>query len=204
MNYTGPKFKLCRREGVNIYGLPKYDVKKNRKTPGQHGATMPRLTEYWKLLRNKQLLKRIYNISEKTLKNLVTKTAPKYSKNKWIDFDVALVQFLERRLDNVVLKAGFAKTIFQARQMVSHWNFQLNWKNHNVASTFVEKWDKISLRSKLKESSLYWDISNNNQKNPLWMTIDKKDFVINVVDLPDSKAVELPVDVLKVIEYYAR
>ena len=90
MRYTGPKFKLCRREGINLFGTPKYDVRKRRKLPGQHGDKMPRLSEYGKLLRNKQVLKRIYQMSEKQFKRFVTDIAAKYSKKEGIDNDKAV------------------------------------------------------------------------------------------------------------------
>jgi small subunit ribosomal protein S4 len=105
MRYTGPKFKQCRREGVNLFGSEKYNIKKRRKLPGQHGANQARLTEYGKLLRNKQLFKRLYQLSEKQFKKIVTETALKYSKNHNIGHDEAVFQFLERRLDVIVLRA---------------------------------------------------------------------------------------------------
>ena len=70
MRYTGPKFKQCRREGVNLFWSEKYNVKRRRQLPGQHWANQARLTEYGKLLRNKQLLKRLYQLSEKQFKKI--------------------------------------------------------------------------------------------------------------------------------------
>jgi small subunit ribosomal protein S4 len=105
MRYTGPKFKLCRREGINLFGTPKYDVRKRRTLPGQHGGTMARLSEYGKLLRNKQVLKRIYQMSEKQFKRFVTDVAAKYSKNNNVDYDKAVKITLERRLDAVLLRS---------------------------------------------------------------------------------------------------
>jgi small subunit ribosomal protein S4 len=129
MRYTGPKFKLCRREQVDLFGSKKYDVKKNRNLPGQHGASMQRSSEYGKLLRNKQLLKRTYGLSERQFVRIVKEISAQYSKNKQITHDFALFQFLEKRMDSVVYRAGFAKTIMQARQMVVHGHFLLNGKN---------------------------------------------------------------------------
>jgi len=95
-------------------------VRKRRKLPGQHGDKIPRLSEYGKLLRNKQVLKRIYQMSEKQFKRFVTDIAAKYSNSANIDHDKAVKVILERRLDAVLLRAGFAKTIMQARQMITH------------------------------------------------------------------------------------
>jgi small subunit ribosomal protein S4 len=80
--YTGPKFKLCRREGINLFGTDKYNVKKRRGLPGQHGANKVRLSEYGKLLRNKQVLKRVFQMNEKQFSKLVTKISKTYAKNK--------------------------------------------------------------------------------------------------------------------------
>ena len=95
MRYTWPKYKIVRREGINIFGSDKYDVKKRRTLPGQHGGSMPRLSEYGKLLRNKQVLKRMYQMSEKQFAKLVTTISKKYAKNKWLDHDKVLIQFLQ-------------------------------------------------------------------------------------------------------------
>lgn len=84
MRYTGPKFKLCRREGINLFGPAKYDVRKRRSVPGQHGSSNVRYSEYGKLLRNKQTLKRVYQLSEKQFKRLVMEQAANYAKNQGV------------------------------------------------------------------------------------------------------------------------
>jgi len=203
MRYTGPKFKLCRREGINLFGTPKYDVRKRRKLPGQHGDKMPRLSEYGKLLRNKQVLKRIYQMSEKQFKKFVTEIAAKYSKNKGIDHDKAVKITLERRLDAILLRSGIAKTIIQARQMITHGHFLLNWKKHNIPSYLVKPGDVIELREKLQNSPLYTE-ENNSVKIPSYLKVNSKDKKIEVIDLPREEEIQLPADVLKVIEFYAR
>ncbi len=202
--YTGAKFKVCRREGINLFGPEKYDPKNRRGVPGQHGQAKPRATEYFKLLRNKQVLKRMYQLSEKQFSNLVNKTSKKYAKNKWQEHDMVLIQFLNRRLDNVILRAGLARTIMQARQMVVHGHFLLNDKKHNVPSYFVEAWDVITLKKGFQASSLY-DLDTKNYKVPVRLSVNFSNFEIKVLELPGTTETQgLPVDVLKVIEYYAR
>ncbi len=203
MRYTGPKFKLCRREGINLFGTPKYDVRKRRKLPGQHGDKMPRLSEYGKLLRNKQVLKRIYQMSEKQFKRFVTDIAAKYSKNNNIDYDKAVKVTLERRLDAVLLRSGIAKTIMQARQMITHGHFLLNWKKHNIPSYLVKQGDVIELKEKLKNSPLYAEV-NSNVKVPSYLKVNAADKKVEVLDLPRAEEIEVPADVLKVVEFYAR
>jgi len=203
MRYTGPKFKLCRREGINLFGTPKYDVRKRRKLPGQHGDKMPRLSEYGKLLRNKQVLKRIYQMSEKQFKRFVTDIAAKYSKNAGIDHDKAVKIILERRLDAILYRSGLAKTIMQARQMITHGHFLLNGKKHNIPSYLVKPGDVIELREKLKNSPLYAEV-NSNVKVPSYLKVNAADKKVEVIDMPREEEIQLPADVLKVIEFYAR
>jgi len=203
MRYTGPKFKLCRREGINLFGTSKYDVRKRRKLPGQHGDKIPRLSEYGKLLRNKQVLKRIYQMSEKQFKRFVTNIAAKYSKSANIDYDKAVKIILERRLDAILYRSGLAKTIMQARQMITHGHFLLNGKKHNIPSYLVKPGDVLELREKLKKSPLYAEI-NSNIKIPSYLKVNTSDKKVEVIDMPREEEIQLPVDVLKVIEFYAR
>ena len=204
MRYTGPKFKLCRREQVNLFGSDKYDVKNRRSLPWQHGSSMKRNSEYGKLLRNKQLLKRSYLLSEKQFAKIVKVTASQYAKNQNISHDFALFQFLERRMDVIVLRSGLAQTIMQARQMVVHGHFTLNGVKHNVPSTFLKPGDKIALREGLKKSPLYASNAKNAVKVPSWIKVDKNAYTIDVLSLPQKGEIETQADLLKVIEFYAR
>ncbi len=203
--YTGPKFKLCRREGLNLFGTEKYNVKKRKSLPGQHWATPARLSEYGKLLRNKQVLKRVFQMNEKQFAKLVTVISKAYAKNNGLNHDKVLVQFLMRRLDNVIVQSGYAKTIMQARQMVVHGHFLLNGTKHNVPSYYVNKSDVITLKQSLQSSDLY--ATDNNQQSPIWLNVSKSNFAVTVLDLPhtnDAGTLDLPSDILKVIEFYAR
>lgn len=203
MRYTGPKFKLCRREWINLFWPAKYDVRKRRNLPGQHGASMARLSEYWKLLRNKQVLKRMYNMSEKQFKKFVTIIAAKYAKNSGIEHDKWVKIVLERRLDAILYKSGIANTIIQARQMITHWHFLLNGIKHNIPSYLVKKGDIIELKEKYKNSALYQQ-ENKNVKVPSYLKFTSSDKKIELIDIPRVEEIEVPADVLKVIEFYAR
>lgn len=205
MKYTWPKFKWCRREQVDLFWAKKYNIKKRRSLPGQHGGTMQRSSEYGKLLRNKQTLKRMYLLSEKQFVRIVKSLSAKHSKNNNITHDTALFQFLERRLDSVVYRSWLAKTIIQARQMVNHGHFLLNGKKHNIPSYFVAVGDKIELKEKLKNSPLYSQNSSENKgKIPSRIKLDKATSTIEVLNVPQVWEIGLPADLLKVIEFYAR
>ncbi|MBQ9553470.1 30S ribosomal protein S4 [bacterium] len=144
-------------------------------------------------------------LSEKQFSTIVKKTAAKYAKNNNISHDVALFQFLERRLDVIILRSGFANTIMQARQMVVHGHFLLNGKKHNVPSTFVEAGDKITVKEKLKNSPLYANAAKTSPaKVPSWMKVDRNAYSIEVLGAPQKGEIEPLGDLLKVIEFYAR
>lgn len=187
--YTGAKFKLCRREGLNLFGPDKYDVKNRRGFPGQHGQAKPRMSEYYKLLRNKQVLKRMYGMGEKQFWTLVNETSKKYAKNKGQDHDMVLTQFLNRRLDNAILRAGLARTIMQARQMIVHGHFLLNGKKHNVPSYFVNVNDIISVKKGLQSSALY-DLDTKNYISPVWLSTNFSNFEVKILELPGAKETE--------------
>lgn len=189
-----------------MFGPVKYDVRKRRTIPGQHGANNVRHSEYAKLLRNKQVLKRMYQMSEKQFKRVVITLAGKYAKSKGLGHDKAAFQLLERRLDTIVLRAGLAQTIMQARQMVVHGHFLLNNKKHNVPSYMVEQNDTIMLRKEKHGSSLYVNapVHNGQYTVPAWIKVNKKDYTLEVFDMPNTEEISLPVDLLKVIEFYAR
>lgn len=205
MKYTGPKFKLCRREQVNLFGSAKYDIKNRRSLPGQHGSSMKRTSEYGRLLRNKQVLKRSYLLSEKQFSKLVQKHSAKYSKNNEISHDAALYIFLEARMDSIIYRSGLAQTIMQARQMVNHGHFLLNGRKHNIPSTFLKVGDKISLKKKLLDSPLYaWVSVNKNLKIPSWIKVDRNKYEIEMLSMPKLWELWVLADILKVIEFYAR
>jgi len=164
---------------------------------------MSRLSEYGKLLRNKQVLKRIYQMTEKQFKRFVTEVALKYSKNTGIDYDKSVKIILERRLDAILYRSGMANTIIQARQMITHGHFLLNGIKHNIPSYLVKKGDIIELREKLKNSPLY-EQENKNVKSPSYLKTILADKKIEILDLPRVDEIDVPADVLKVIEFYAR
>ena len=115
-----------------------------------------------------------------------------------------MVQFLSRRMDAVLLSSGFASTIMQARQMVTHGHYLLNGKKHNIPSYYVKPGDVVVLRPRLQSSSLY--SIDNVVETPTWLHINQPNFEIKVLDMPHDVVDDhkLPVDTLKVIEYYAR
>lgn len=180
-------------------------MNKNTSLPGKSGKTMVRLSEYGKLLRNKQVLKRMYQMSEKQFSRLVNETALKISKNKAMTHDAALYQLLERRCDAVLVRAGIASTIMQARQMITHGHWLLNGVKHNIPSYYTKPGDVLSVRKSLQNSPLYTNTASTAQHIPFWITSNPTNMSVELNQMPvNEEGKELPADLLKVIEFYAR
>lgn len=150
--YLGPKLKLSRREGTDLFlksGVCAIDSKcKLEQPPGQHGARKPRLSDYGIQLREKQKVRRIYGILERQFRNYY-KEAARLKGNTGEN----LLQLLEGRLDNIVYRMGFGATRAESRQLVSHKAIMVNGCVINIASCQITPNDVISIREKAKKQS---------------------------------------------------
>jgi len=148
--YIGPKCKLARREGTDLFlksGVRSLESKcKPESAPGQHGARRGRLSDYGVQLREKQKVRRIYGVLEKQFRNYYKEAA----RLKGATGENQL-QLLESRLDNVVYRMGFGSTRAEARQLVSHKGILVNGAVVNVASYQVKAGDIVALREKAKK-----------------------------------------------------
>ena len=146
---SGKAYKYMRREGTDLFlktkGIKNPDSKKRRSRPGQHGAKVPRLSNYGVQFREKQKVKRMYGLTEKQFRNCYEKAVRKKGTTGTI-----LLQILESRLDNVVYRSGFGVTRPEARQLVSHGCILVNGKKVNIASYAVEAGSVISVTEKAK------------------------------------------------------
>lgn len=204
MRYTGPKARLCRREGMDLFGSPKYGKVMGKRSgiPGMHGAKrMGKLTEYAKQLREKQKAKRIFGLSEKQFR----RTFDKATRSVGITGDV-LLQLLERRFDNALFRAGFALTRMQARQFASHGLFMVNGRRVDVPSLQLRVGDVIEVRSKSKGSTVFKKNFEELEKYdaPSWLKVDRKKMAIEVVALPDNMHYEQAVVPQMIVEFYSR
>jgi small subunit ribosomal protein S4 len=152
--YLGPKLKLSRREGTDLFlksGVRAVDSKCNIETaPGQHGARRGRLSDYGIQLREKQKVRRMYGVLEKQFRNYYGEAARRKGNT-----GENLLQLLEQRLDNVVYRMGFASTRAEARQLVSHKAIMVNGVVVNIPSFNVSAEDVVSVREKAKKTSSY-------------------------------------------------
>jgi len=207
MRYTWPKKKLCRREGVNLFGTEKYDLTDSKRAP----LRSRKASEFWTQLRKKQMAKRMFWLSEKQFASYFKKAQK--SNGEWTTWD-KMLQFLELRLDNVVYRANFARTRIQSRQFVSHAHFTLNGVKVDVPSIAVKVWDVIALRDKLKESALYKSLleeleefskANKGKVTACkWIDVDSKKLTITILALPGKEDFDQIIDIQKIVEFYSK
>lgn len=205
MRYTKAKARLCRREGVNLFGSPKYQKILSRRAsiPGMHGAKrLGKLTEYAKQLREKQKVKRMFCLSEKQFRKYFDKA----TKSKTITGD-KLLELLERRIDNVLYRAGFAMTRMQSRQFASHGLFFLNGRRIDIPSVELKVGDIIEIRPKSKTSKVFKQNKEELGEDvqiPDWLKVESGQLKIEVIKLPEAKHYEQLVDTRPIVEFYSR
>ncbi len=199
--YTGPKCRLCRREGVSICGKEKCALKRRNYIPGQHGpkGTFAKKSEYSRQLREKQKLKRLFGITERQLSNYFKKATAQ----KDITGD-ALLKLLETRLDNVIFRAGLAKTRPQARQMVGHGLFKVNSRSVDIPSFQVKVGDKFEVISRIKKSKLFAEVEKQKFAPAKWLKIDYKSLSGEVARPIEKDELEPIVQSNLVVEYYSK
>jgi len=195
--YTGPKDRLSRREGVDLFGKGSKLTRLNV-PPGVHGSKVSRAPSYYgRQLREKQKVKRIYGVREGQFKRYVEKALK--SKGNTAD---ALFSLLESRLDNVIYRLNFANTRAAARQLVSHRHVLVNGKKVNIPSYQVKKGDVITLDSKaLAIPYIKKTIEEKNVKIPKWL--ERKAVAGKIVSQPSFEDVNEPVSAQDVIEFYS-
>ncbi|MDT8283346.1 MAG: 30S ribosomal protein S4 [Gammaproteobacteria bacterium] len=203
--YTGPKCKLSRREGVDLElksSLRPLDSKcKLDQVPGQHGARRTRLSDYALQLREKQKVRRIYGILEKQFSNYYKEAARIKGSTGEI-----LLQILERRLDNVVYRAGFGSTRAEARQMVNHKSVMVNNVVVNIPSYQVNANDVISIREKAKKQTRIADSINLAKQSGIvdWITLDDSKLEAVYKNVPERSDLSADINEQLIVELYSK
>lgn len=203
--YIGPKCKLSRREGTDLYlksRVRSLDSKCNmEKTPGQTTDRRRRISDYGLQLREKQKMRRMYGIMEKQFRNYYKAAAQKKGAT-----GENLLQMLEQRLDNVVYRMGFGSTRAEARQLVSHKAILVNGKAVNVASFQVQPEDEVSVREKSKKQTrIQGALELAGQYGFVeWIEVDPKAMKGIYKRVPDRS--ELPAEITEqlVVELYSK
>ena len=196
--YTKAKDRLSRREGVDLFGKGAKLTRLNV-PPGIHGAKGTRMpSQYGRQLREKQKVKRIYGVFERQFRNYVTQ-AFKTKGNT----GERLLSLLERRLDNVVYRLGFAPSRPAARQLVSHRHVLVNGKRLNIPSYEVKLGDSITISAKAQEiASIKKKIEEKDVTIPEWL--NRKAIVGLVKRVPSAEDVTEPISTQDVVEFYSR
>ena len=207
--YTGPVCKLCRRENTKLFlkgdkcmseKCPMNDPKV--KIPGPHGDRRRKLTEYGTQLREKQKTKRYYGVMERQFANYFEMA----TKVKGLTTGEALLQILERRLDNVVYRLGFAMSRAEAKQLVNHGHFTVNGKKVNIPSYLVKEGDVVAMTDKSKDSDKIKGVLEANSAKPVvkWIEKDSENVKGKIVALPTVEDIDLPIEVHIIVELYSK
>jgi len=161
-------------------------------------------SEYKKSLDEKQALKKWYGLSERQFKKYVKETLNKMGKVE--DVSLELIKKLEKRLDNVIFRLGFAKSRMQARQLVSHGFFLINGRPVNIPSYEIKKNDIISLKENKKSKGVFKDLANElkRRETPYWLSFDKQKLTAQVIGEPTLEEVRPPAEIPLIFEFYSR
>jgi len=203
--YLGPKLKLSRREGTDLFlksGVRAIDSKCKLETaPGQHGARRGRLSDYGVQLREKQKVRRMFGILEKQFRNYY-KEAARLKGNTGEN----LLQLLESRLDNVVYRMGFASTRAEARQLVSHKGIVVNGRVVNIPSYQVKAEDVVSVREKAKKQARIiaaLELAEQREK-PTWVEVDTKEMQGIFKRYPERSDLSADINEQLIVELYSK
>lgn len=191
-----PVLKRCRSLDLDPVVLG-YDKKSKRKT----ARAGKKMSEYGLQLREKQKAKFIYGVLEKPFRNYYEKA----DKMKGMTGENLMI-LLERRLDNVVFRMGFARTRREARQVVGHKHVLVNGKCVNIPSYLISAGDTIEIREKSRSLQRYKDIAEatNGRLFPEWMDVDHENFRGTIKELPSREAIDVPVDEMLIVELYSK
>ncbi|MBC7746381.1 30S ribosomal protein S4 [Pedobacter sp.] len=199
-----PIVKQSRREGYALHPKAVKIMAKKSGIPGQHANGRPgKLSLYATQLREKQKVRRIYGLLEKQFRRLLD-DANRSSEQS----GVVLLQLLERRLDNVVYRAGFSTSRRGSRQLVTHGHFMLNGRRVDIPSIRVNEGDVITVRPKSVKSVYFTnidDVVKNTAQVPLsWMKSDIKKLTITVTGIPTREEAEIDINEQLIVEFYSR
>ncbi|MGH9341155.1 MAG: 30S ribosomal protein S4 [Acidobacteriota bacterium] len=208
--YTGPVCRLCRRETMKLFlkgtrcYTEKCAIEKRNFVPGEHGRNVrmrSRVIGYGLQLREKQKVKRIYGVLEQQFRRYFEKSA----RRKGVTGEL-LLQYLERRLDNVCFRLGFAGSRKQARQLVLHRHVLVKGRRVNIPSYLVSKGDEIAIipRSQKNPSILESLEDVAGRGVPDWLSLDREGLKGQVLELPRRDDIKIPLEESLIVELYSK
>ncbi|MBI5417234.1 30S ribosomal protein S4 [Candidatus Poribacteria bacterium] len=204
--YTGAGCRLCRREGVKLFlksdrcYKDKCALDRRATVPGQHSQNKGKSTSYGIQLREKQKLRRFYGLMERQF----VKSFKEAARRKGVT-GKTLLEIMERRLDNVVYRLGFALTRNQARQLVTHGHIMVNDQKVDIASYQVKVNDTIKISEKSKDLVIFVASMKFAQrmKFPTWLEVDSDKLTGKVLGIPTRDEVSLPIQEKLIVELYS-
>ena len=205
--YTGADCKLCRREKMKLFlkgskcDSPKCPIEIRPYPPGEHGRGRPKESEYLVQIREKQKARRIYGVLERQFANYYHEA----SRKRGITGE-NLLQLLESRLDNVVYRAGFAKSRDMARQLVRHGHFLVNGKKVNIPSYRLAENDIVDVRTKSQELTPFVvaRAEAGERQTPAWLEVISDKMRVLVHSLPARAQIDTQVQEQLIVEYYSK
>ena len=204
-NYCGPKVRLSRRVGVPIADLPKHTTKRQLNPPGMHGFRGRRLRDYGVRLNEKQKLRYHYNVLEKQFRRYVAEASRTTGNTGEV-----LLRLLEQRLDNVIRRLGWTRTIWSARQLVSHGHVLVNDRklaveaiDSSCCGIQVDVGDSITIKKEKLQNLVRENLESlPGHEVPDWLSFDPSTLTGRVVAVPHSDQVPFDVNMNLIIEYY--
>ncbi len=201
--YTGPKARVSRRLGTNIWGTKGETVALDKRPypPGEHGRSRRRgsVSEYLMQLQEKQKARFTYGLTERQFRNLFAEA----SRRQGVTGD-NMLRFLELRLDNVVYRAGWGATRPQSRQFVNHGHVNVNGRRVTIPSYRVRKGDVVELRSKARDFAVVqWNSDVLDRTPPAWLEAGEN-FQVTVRELPLREQIDIPVREQLIVELYSK
>ncbi len=205
--YTGPVCRLCRREGTKLFLkgerclTGKCAIDRRSTAPGQHGAANKKMREYGLQMREKQKTRRYYGVLEKQFVNYFEEADRKEGMT-----GENLICLLERRLDNVVYRMGFAASHKEARQLVLHGHFTVNGKKVNIPSLIIKAGDVIAVKEASRDSVKFKALAEAaaSANAPKWLEVKAEAMTATVLTLPAREDVDFDFNEQLIVELYSK
>ncbi|GJM38833.1 MAG: 30S ribosomal protein S4 [Acidimicrobiales bacterium] len=201
--YTGPKARVSRRLGTNIWGTKGETIALDKRPypPGEHGRSRRRgsVSEYLMQLQEKQKARFTYGLTERQFRNLFAEA----SRRQGVTGE-NMLRYLELRLDNVIYRAGWGATRPQSRQFVNHGHVNVNGRRVTIPSYRVRKGDVIELRTKARDFTVVqWNSDVLDRTPPAWLEVGEN-FQVTVRELPIREQIDIPVREQLIVELYSK
>ncbi|HZT09298.1 MAG TPA: 30S ribosomal protein S4 [Chloroflexota bacterium] len=205
--YTGPVCRICRRFGLKLFLKgqrcfgPKCAVERRKYPPGEHGQGRRKVSEFGLQLAEKQKLRSMYGVLERQFRTHFEEAERRPGMT-----GANLLSILERRLDNVVYRLGFAPSRKQARQLVRHGHFDLNGRKTDIPSALLREGDVVQVRQSSRENEYFLAAKGEMTEStvPRWLSLDPEALSGRVMRAPERDDIDTPVNEQLVVEYYSR